>query len=280
VIYAKVDVELRDHERITGAELADVPEEWRPAARAAMLGLFTWCLCYAQAQRSKEGLIPRATLHGALNGGQERTARHLVDVGLLEGLSSHFRIRNFALKNQTGDEISARLAAHADRQARYRDRVRKNGDGDVTRVTRTLCVTPVASDPSPSVSGSGSENARARDGGDVPQAGTLAPRVLPIDDELRAACFAIGAPEPTEQNVAEALNYARSEGLIKPDWRAYIARLLKSKRRLETNDRLARDARVTRHAPSDVTVTPWNMMPTGPVKRYRRLPDGTEVPDV
>ncbi len=140
MIHAQVDVELRDHERITGADLSDVPEEWQAMTRAAMLGLFTWCLLYGQAKRSELGEIPMGSVHGALCGGQEATARRLVTAGLLKASGSVYVIRNYAMKNRTRADIDASIAATAERVSRFRQKKAGNsnavGNASVTRYKR------------------------------------------------------------------------------------------------------------------------------------------------
>lgn len=178
MIHAQVDVELRDHERITGADLSHIPEQWQPVMREAMMGLYVDCLLYGQAKRlSAEGRIPQATVHGFKNGGQQVVAAELVRVGMLVPDGRDYLVHNYGKKNRSGEQIEAAIEANRKRQEAYRAKRPSSqppppdvthppdggGDGGVTRYQR---VAP----GSGSSSGSGSDLKEGVQGGREPEA--------------------------------------------------------------------------------------------------------------
>lgn len=66
---------------------------------------------------------------------------------------------------------------------------------------------------------------------------TPPPDRLDVDETLRMRCAESGALEPTPQDVADILNLARRKGDESPDWRAYVASVMKTRRRLAMNER-------------------------------------------
>jgi hypothetical protein len=116
VIYAKVDVELRDHER---AHLAGVA-----------MATWTWALLYARSQQT-DGLVPHVALRGAWVGEREarRHAAKLVEVGLWEACDGGWRICRYAEKNDTRAVIDENRARSRERMHRVRaNKQRTNGE--------------------------------------------------------------------------------------------------------------------------------------------------------
>jgi hypothetical protein len=109
MIYAKVDVKLRDHERAHRAGVA--------------MATWTWALLYVREQES-DGFIPDVALRGSWVGEREsmRHASKLVEVGLWEKTDGGWRICRYAEKNETKAAIEQR---RLDARARM-NRVRAN----------------------------------------------------------------------------------------------------------------------------------------------------------
>lgn len=244
-IFAKIDVELRDHERITGALLHDVPMEWRGAVRSAMLGLFTWCLLYGQAKRLEEGLIARATVHGALNGDQGFIASQLVEVGLLEEFETHYRIRNYAKKNRIGSEIDAARQLNRDRVAASRAKKKDDCNASViitgnTEVARAYELHSLSLSPSNSLSGSSGgepERGAAQPRPMGPAVGAMSPPpdTIELDADVLGRCAIAGLRAPTANDVANLLEHARDKGRLSADWKAALVAWVRHKARFEAS---------------------------------------------
>jgi len=125
LIYATVDVELRDHERIFLAT-ADVDPALAGMMRSAVLGLFTWSLLWCRAKRT-DGRIPKSMAHAAFGGGQDEIIRRLLGCGLWKDEATHYELRNYGAKNDTREQIEARVAATAERKGRYREKQKTPG---------------------------------------------------------------------------------------------------------------------------------------------------------
>ena len=118
MIFAKVDVKLRDHERAHRA--------------GAAMATWTWALLYVREQET-DGFIPDVALRGAWVG--ERVARQhaavLVTVGLWEAVSGGWRICKYGAKNETRMAIAARRAEVRERVAKHRAKRDCNANGNV-----------------------------------------------------------------------------------------------------------------------------------------------------
>lgn len=129
MIYAGIDVNIISHEKALEAV---------EKTGMGAFGLWTWGMAYAQLQRTN-GRLPRIAVLGAM--GAKRNimlAKALVDVGLWsENEDGSWQIGKYAKKNQTTEEIEAKLEArreaNAERQRMYR--LRNAGNAPVTRVT-------------------------------------------------------------------------------------------------------------------------------------------------
>lgn len=112
MIYAKVDVKLRDHERAHRA--------------GAAMATWTWALLYVREQET-DGFIPDVALRGAWVGERDalKHAATLCLVGLWEKTDGGWRITKYDSKNDTKASIDARRAEARDRMGRVRaNRVR------------------------------------------------------------------------------------------------------------------------------------------------------------
>lgn len=107
VIYAKVDVKLRDHERAMRAGVA--------------MGTWLWALLYVVEQET-DGAIPSVALRLAWAGEKDarKHAAVLVRVGLWEPTDDGWRICRFADKNATRDEVAKRRREVLDRVTKHR----------------------------------------------------------------------------------------------------------------------------------------------------------------
>lgn len=107
MIYAKVDVQLRDHARAHKA--ADAMSTW------------LWGLLYSRGQES-DGYIPDVAIKGAWVGEKaaKQHAKTLVSVGLWERDLDGWRISRYEAKNETAARIAERRAESRERMARVR----------------------------------------------------------------------------------------------------------------------------------------------------------------
>lgn len=143
MIYAKVDVKLRDHER---------------AARAgAAMSTWLWALLYTREQEL-DGFVPDVSLRGSWVGDKEarKHAAVLVTVGLWLVADGGWRVARYEAKNETVATIAARRAEARTRMGRSRS-VRAN-------IERTNDEPP--STDLVSVPGSGSVSSGSRSLGD------------------------------------------------------------------------------------------------------------------
>ena len=118
MIYATIDVELRDHERIHQA-VADLPPEERAKMALTVTGLFTWSILYCRAKKL-DGLFPVAVASCVYGGHVEDVIHRLLKVELWTLEGDAYRLRRYTEKNDTRERIEARIAATAVRKDRYR----------------------------------------------------------------------------------------------------------------------------------------------------------------
>lgn len=240
MIYATIDVDLRDHERAMSAGLA-------------AMGLWTWAMLYARGQK-RGGELSRVVVLRCPWGDAdqlERAAARLVDVGLWQTTETGWLIGNYEAKNQTPAEIERSIQGARDRKRVSRDRQSSSSlavttarpalvpvpteDRAVTEMSR---VTP--SDVSRVTAGSGSrygsdvclegvqgeppEPVREpeRPSGIRPIADTASatppPDDIPITPGLEAACVMAGAPKPTREHIQTMLAKARLKRRSSLDW--------------------------------------------------------------
>lgn len=88
--------------------------------------------------------------------------------------------------------------------------------------------------------GYGEFEASDREVAEPPAAAAPPPATLEVTQELRDMCTMAGAPVPTATEVAQALANARSKGLRRHDWRAYILEWQCRTRRFEQTERFRR----------------------------------------
>lgn len=247
MIYAKVDVKLRDHARAHRAGVA--------------MATWTWALLYVREQET-DGFVPDIALRGAWVG--ERAAREharkLVEVGLWDEAEEGWRIRRYDEKNDTKDAIAARREETRERVARFR----RNGSRNAVTegACNALLTQPSAALVPGSRSRSGSERSDSREG--VQGEGL---RPIRPDEPLTAA--RAGYVETVRMGTganldAEAIwrNYVNdriaksmvfgSEGAIDADWRKWVDREPGFQRK---NQGAARGAEITKQ-PYDKNA-PW-----------------------
>ncbi len=147
MIYAKVDVKLRDHVRAQRA--------------GAAMSTWLWALLYAVEQET-DGVVPEVALRLAWAGEKEarRHADLLVAVGLWEAHEDGWHICRFETKNATRAEVAQRRKETRDRVAKFRGNAVGNADCNALHTPlRDVLVTPSTSGDVPgSGSGSGSES--------------------------------------------------------------------------------------------------------------------------
>lgn len=117
MIYAQIDVEIRDHERIWAA-CADLPPDDAALMRDAILGAFTWSLCWCYAKMS-DGQIPKALLE---NGRHPEVVRRMASVELIVLDGGVYRVRNFEKKNPTREQREKKIEATAARKDAHNKR--------------------------------------------------------------------------------------------------------------------------------------------------------------
>lgn len=140
MIFAGIDVDIITHEKAL-------------AAGIEAFGLWAWCMCWTH-KHTTDGRIPRVAIMSALNEKPSKIRRGLVRLcssGLLnETETGDFVLHNYGKKNQTAQEIAARVAAgkaaNAARQQRSREREQEARNARVTPTSErdeTLRVTRV-----------------------------------------------------------------------------------------------------------------------------------------
>lgn len=141
MIYAKVDVKLRDHDRANRA--------------AEAMSTWLWGLLYTREQEL-DGFVPESALRGAWVGEKmaKRHAEKLCSVGLWQPADGGWKVARYADKNETKQEV-------ADRRAFERDRKQK---ARASRLSSSDCPTgtPTGTSTGRPGSGSGSEISRSR----------------------------------------------------------------------------------------------------------------------
>lgn len=141
MIYAKVDVKLRDHERAHRAGEA--------------MSTWTWGLLYA-VEHESDGLLPAISLRGAWAGERDakKHAAKLVQVGLWEKTDDGFRILRFSAKNETKQAIEQRRKETRERVAAYRNKNVSNVDSNALLTPASGALVPGSGSGSRSRSGS------------------------------------------------------------------------------------------------------------------------------
>lgn len=113
MIFAKVDVELRDHERAHRAGPA--------------MATWTWALLWTRA-KERNGFVASEALRGAWVG--EKTAARdmarLVACGLVAPVDGGWQILHYEEKNDTREDVEARKATQRERKAKWDAKRRGN----------------------------------------------------------------------------------------------------------------------------------------------------------
>ena len=131
MIHARVDVELRDHERAHRAGPA--------------MGTWLWCLLYTRA-KELDGFVPRVALRAAWVG-EERALEDMatlvsvdlaVECNAVGNKGDGWTLTNYAPRNETKAEIDARRAATARRVKKHRAPRMPEVLGDVTLLPTRL----------------------------------------------------------------------------------------------------------------------------------------------
>lgn len=121
MIYAKLDVTIIGNWR-------------RLQCGAAAFGLWSWGLAYCREQET-DGVIPFAAMKGAFpDDDGPYLAEVLCSSGLWERGSNCFRMKKYAEKNETKEEISKRRAQTKDRVTRYRNVTERVTNADCNAV--------------------------------------------------------------------------------------------------------------------------------------------------
>lgn len=140
MIFAKIDVELRDHEKAHAAGTA--------------MGTWTWALLWSRA-KLRDGFVASEALRGAWAGEKQARAdlARLVTVGLAEVAPGGWMLLGYAEKNETRVDVERRQEEGRARKARYdakrnASRARVT-DAEVTRYERGTNTTEPEPEPEP-----------------------------------------------------------------------------------------------------------------------------------
>lgn len=115
MIFAKLDVELRDHEKAQRAGTA--------------MGTWTWALLWTRA-KERDGFVAAEALRGAW-AGEKQAAKDmaaLVSCGLASVAEGGWMLFGYAEKNETRDQIDQRRAEGRERKQRHVAKVRGRGN--------------------------------------------------------------------------------------------------------------------------------------------------------
>lgn len=125
-IFAKIDVELRDHEKAQQAGEA--------------MATWTWCMLWTRA-KERDGFVSKEAIRGSWVGEKVAT-KHLatlVSVGLAEAVAGGWELLGYAAKNETKADIDERRYEQRSRKAKF-DAKKRDGNalpvGEVTRYSR------------------------------------------------------------------------------------------------------------------------------------------------
>lgn len=142
MIHARVDVELRDHEKAHRAGQA--------------MGTWTWCLLWTRA-KERDGFVAAEALRGAWAGEKQavRDMATLVRCGLAVVVDGGWMLHGYADKNETREQIDARRAEGRERKRKHDAKRRSNApvthsaDALVTRYSRVSNATEPEPEPEP-----------------------------------------------------------------------------------------------------------------------------------
>ena len=115
MIYAKLDVSFRDHERLA---VAMHDAGW------GVLGVYAWALMYLRGFESSTGILSDAVI--AINMPRQKDTAKLIAALVGAGLwerredAKGYYVRNYEKKNETKEEINERRAATNARVAKHR----------------------------------------------------------------------------------------------------------------------------------------------------------------
>lgn len=122
-IFAKIDVELRDHEKAQQAGEA--------------MATWTWCMLWTRA-KERDGFVSKEAIRGSWVG-EKVAARHmttLVKVGLAETVDGGWELTGYSAKNETKADIDERRYEQRTRKARFDSKKRDGNALPVVEVTR------------------------------------------------------------------------------------------------------------------------------------------------
>jgi hypothetical protein len=148
--FAKVDTALRDHPKAV-------------AAGPYAMGVWLAALCYIR-DHLTDGFVPREAVPGFFGGGDEnlKAVAKLVAQGLFLEAPGGFQLANYAVKNQTKEQVNTAIEGARERMRRVRES-RRSSDDVRANIERTNAFVPPS--PSPSLSDLDQDPTRARDHG-------------------------------------------------------------------------------------------------------------------
>jgi hypothetical protein len=149
--FAKVETSFRDHPKALAAELLG-------------LGLWLCALTYCR-DHLTDGFVPEAAMMGFCGGKENKKAvKLLLSAGLIDRAPGGYFLSKYADKNDTKAQVEEAIEASRNRVRNHR--MKRGGNGDVTRFTSDLCNANVP--PSPSLLSSLSERGEPERGPDPP----------------------------------------------------------------------------------------------------------------
>jgi len=117
-IFAKIDVELRDHEKASQA--------------AEAMATWTWCMLWTRA-KERDGFVSKEAIRGSWVG-ERKAIQHLaklIEVGLAKVVDGGWELTGYGAKNETKADIDARREDARSRQVK--SRTSRVTNGHVTR---------------------------------------------------------------------------------------------------------------------------------------------------
>lgn len=122
-IFAKIDVELRDHEKAQQAGEA--------------MATWTWCMLWTRA-KERDGFVSKEAIRGSWVG-ERKAVQHLsrlIEVGLARVVEGGWELLGYAAKNETKADIDERRYEQRSRKAKFDAKKRGGNALPVVEVTR------------------------------------------------------------------------------------------------------------------------------------------------
>ena len=260
MIFAKVDVELRDHER---------------AARAgSAMGTWLWCLLWSRA-KLRDGFVSHESIRGAFVGDSQarRDMGRLVSVGLASVCDGGWMIVGYEAKNETRADVERRQEDQRVRKARSRETwERKRAEmsratvGDVTRDQHVTPATVTGTrepepepEPEPDLRERAHARARSKENAKIHPSGdlSLAPWAAA---SVATAALATGrklSPEDLPGVWAQFVGHltAENRAITPAEWLRWITReLRKPPQKAAAGHRMGRSALLQGNAGSDLGI--------------------------